>query len=264
MNQGRSSFDSTFAHHEKTRETDCKQSVFSWHHIKTNPGMIQLVVFDIAGTTIDENNVVYKTLQTAINQRGYHFTLDQVLAEGAGKEKSEAIRSILKLKVGPVNEKLVAGIYEDFLLSLKKAYETLSVQPEPGAEELFNILKRRNKRIVLNTGYNLEIAESLVKKVGWTETVEFDRMITSGDVKNNRPDPEMIDLAMDIFRIQDPREVIKIGDSIIDIEEGQNAGCLLSIGITTGAHTYHQLRSANPDYILNNLLELVPILDALD
>lgn len=226
--------------------------------------MIQMVVFDMAGTTIDEDNVVYKTLQTVINKRGYHFSLDQVLAEGAGKEKSEAIRSILKLQGGFENEKLTAEIYEDFLLSLKKAYDSVRVQPEPGAEELFNILRRRNKRIVLNTGYNLEIAKSLIKKVGWTETVDFDRMITSGDVKNNRPDPEMIDLAMDIFRIQDPGEVLKIGDSIIDIEEGQNAGCLLSIGITTGAHTYHQLRSANPDYILTNLLELVPILDALE
>jgi phosphoglycolate phosphatase-like HAD superfamily hydrolase len=69
---------------------------------------------------------------------------------------------------------------------------------------------------------------------------------------------------MDIFRMQDPWEVIKIGDSIIDIKEGQNAGCRLSIGITTGAHIYHQLRSANPDYILNNLLELIPIVDALE
>ncbi|RYY37415.1 MAG: HAD family hydrolase, partial [Sphingobacteriaceae bacterium] len=56
-------------------------------------------------------------------------------------------------------------------------------------------------------------------------------------------------------------EVIKVGDSIIDIEEGQNAGCALSIGITTGAHTPAQLQSANPDYIIDNLMELLPIID---
>ena len=29
--------------------------------------MIKLVVFDMAGTTINEDNVVYKTLQKAVN-----------------------------------------------------------------------------------------------------------------------------------------------------------------------------------------------------
>ena len=47
--------------------------------------MIKMVVFDMAGTTVNENNVVYKTLQKAINEAGYNFTLEKVLAEGAGK-----------------------------------------------------------------------------------------------------------------------------------------------------------------------------------
>lgn len=48
---------------------------------------------------------------------------------------------------------------------------------------------------------------------------------------------------------------------IIDIEEGKNAGCRLSIVITTGACTLQQLQSAKPDYVINNLLELLPLLD---
>jgi phosphoglycolate phosphatase-like HAD superfamily hydrolase len=71
----------------------------------------------------------------------------------------------------------------------------------------------------------------------------------------------MIDLAMDIYGVIDPKKVIKVGDSIIDIEEGQNAGCGLNIGITTGAHTFLQLQSANPDYIISDLMELVAIID---
>ena len=53
--------------------------------------MIELVVFDMAGTTVDEDNVVYKTVRAAINAAGYQFTQDQVQAAGAGKEKSQAI-----------------------------------------------------------------------------------------------------------------------------------------------------------------------------
>ena len=58
--------------------------------------MIRMVVFDMAGTTVDEDNVVYKTLQQVINNAGYSFTLNQVLAVGAGKEKLQAIKDILK------------------------------------------------------------------------------------------------------------------------------------------------------------------------
>lgn len=223
--------------------------------------MISMVVFDMAGTTVNEDNVVYKMLQKAINKKGFDFTLDQVLDEGAGKEKLEAIQSILKVYARNRDKDLANEIYTDFMDLLSKAYEDIDVIPQPNAEELFQILKERNIRVILNTGYNADIAESLVKKLGWKKGIEFDSLITSSDVEKNRPDPEMIDLAMDIYGVIDPKKVMKVGDSIIDIEEGQNAGCGLNVGITTGAHTFLQLQSANPDYIINDLLELVPIID---
>jgi phosphonatase-like hydrolase len=225
--------------------------------------MIKLVVFDMAGTTINEDNVVYKTLLTAINNRGFNISLDQVLAEGAGREKLQAIKSILKEYAHNTDYKLANEIYQDFVVLLSVAYKDLQVTPQSNAVELFLVLKQRNIKIVLNTGYDAETAESLVSKLGWKKGVEFDCLITASDVENNRPDPEMIKLAMEIYNIQNPKEVVKIGDSIIDIEEGQNAGCGLSIGITTGAHNYQQLQSASPDYIINDLMQLVPILERI-
>jgi phosphonatase-like hydrolase len=223
--------------------------------------MISMVVFDMAGTTVNEDNVVYKTLQTAINKMGFEVTLDQVLAQGAGKEKLEAIKSILKANTSNVDQDLADSIYADFIVLLAKAYNNIHVLPQPDAEELFEQLKKRNIRVVLNTGYDTGTAESLIKKLNWKKGVQFDSLITSSDVENNRPDPDMILMAMGIHDIEDPKQVMKVGDSIIDIEEGQNAGCGINVGITTGAHSYKQLQSADPDFIINNLLELVPIID---
>jgi len=223
-----------------------------------------MIVFDMAGTTVNEDNVVYKTLQQSINKKGYDFSLDQVLAEGAGKEKLEAIKSILKVYALNNNNTLADEIYQDFIDLLSEAYEKILVIPQPHALELFKVLKERNIKVVLNTGYNAETAELLIEKLGWKKGMEFDSLISSSDVENNRPDPEMIDLAMDIYGIQDALEVIKVGDSIIDIEEGQNAGCGLNIGITTGAHTYLQLQTANPDFIISDLLDLIPIIDKVN
>lgn len=223
-----------------------------------------MVVFDMAGTTVNEDNVVYKTLQQSINKKGYDFTLDQVLAEGGGKEKLEAIKSILKVYAFNNNNTLADEIYQDFISLLSEAYENTPVIPQPHTLELFNVLKERNIKVVLNTGYNAETAELLIEKLGWKKGIEYDSLISSSDVENNRPDPEMIDLAMDIYGIHDSGEVIKVGDSIIDIEEGQKAGCGLNVGITTGAHTFLQLQSANPDFIINDLLQLIPIIDKVN
>jgi phosphonatase-like hydrolase len=223
--------------------------------------MIKMVVFDMAGTTVNENNVVYKTLQKAINEKGYNFSIEQVLSEGAGKEKLQAIKSIIKVYGKTEDSTLADNIYERFIELLAKAYDTLEILPQDNATELFRELRKRNILVGLNTGYNAETAQSLIAKLGWKKGMEFDNLVTATDVHNNRPEPDMILLAMQQSGISDAGEVVKVGDSIIDIEEGKNAGCTLNIGITTGAHTPEQLQSANPDYIINNLLELLPILD---
>jgi len=215
----------------------------------------------MAGTTVDEDNVVYKTLQKTINEAGYDFSLDQVLAEGAGKEKLQAIRDILKSGERSPEKGLAEKLYVIFDKALAKAYDTIDVKPQPGAEELFEILQQKNILVVLNTGYNKVTARSLLKKLNWDEGGRVDALITATDVGQNRPLPDMILLAMKQFSISDAKEVVKVGDSIIDIEEGRNAGCGLSIGITTGAHTAAQLATVNPDRIIDSLMELPAILN---
>lgn len=219
-----------------------------------------MVVFDMAGTTVDENNVVYKTLQKAINEENFSFSLEQVLAQGAGKEKRQAIDTILSVYNGIVDPDLTARIYDNFIVQLTDAYSKEEILPQNNAANLFAELKQIGIRTVLDTGYDRQTAQSIVDKLGWVEGVDFDGLVTASDVERNRPNPDMIHYAMKRFGIVDGVAVAKVGDSAIDIEEGQNAGCSLSIGITTGAHTVEQLKAANPDYIINDLIELLPII----
>ncbi|MEO6315521.1 MAG: HAD family hydrolase [Chitinophagaceae bacterium] len=222
--------------------------------------MIKMVVFDMAGTTVNENNVVYKTLQQAINEHGYDFTLEQVLLEGAGKEKLQAIKSILHVFAGTADNAVAGEIYNRFIVLLEAAYATLQIMPQLHAADLFHALKQRNILVVLNTGYNVATAGSLIKKLGWTKGKEYDALVTATDVEKNRPHPDMILLAMKQFNISNPAEVAKVGDSIIDIEEGKNAGCSITVGITTGAHRFEQLQTAGPDYIIHDLMDLLPLI----
>lgn len=223
-----------------------------------------MIVFDMAGTTVDEDNVVYKTLQDAIVHYSYPVSLDQVLEFGAGKEKLQAIIDILENTGFEVSPENIDLIFAYFIDKLAKNYDTLDVKPLPDVERTFKHLKERNIKVVLNTGYNRKTAESLIVKLGWEESNQFDLLITASDVNNNRPRPDMILLAMSKLNILDPKKVLKVGDSTVDIQEGQNAECLLSIGITSGAHTREQLREADPDFIINNVSELLGIIDNLD
>ena len=220
--------------------------------------MIQMVVFDMAGTTVNENNVVYKTLRSAINEAAFDFSLDQVLEAGAGKEKLQAIRSILALRQIE-DEQLASQIFARFLTLLEEAYDTLQVFEQENTTAVFHALKEDNIRVVLNTGYNRQTAEGLVHNIGWIKGVDYDLLVTASEVIKNRPEPDMILLAMKHFDIENAGSVIKIGDSAVDILEGKNAGCRITIGITTGAQTHSQIQTAQPAFIIDNLIELIPI-----
>jgi phosphonatase-like hydrolase len=223
--------------------------------------MIKMVVFDMAGTTVNEDNVVYKTLRKAINESGFDFSLDQVLAQGAGKEKLQAIKSVLAVYGNVVDDELSQAIYEQFIQQLATAYDTMEILPQENAAEVMEALKSRHILVVLNTGYNAATADSLISKLGWVKGEHFDGLVTASDVTRNRPEPDMILVAMEQFDITDPSQVIKVGDSTIDVEEGRNAGCEINIGITTGAHTREQLETVQPSFIIENLVELLPIVD---
>lgn len=222
---------------------------------------IKLAVFDMAGTTVNEDNVVYKTVRKALSHWGVEVSLDTVLEYGAGKEKYTAIADILEQTMVEGNATVDAkAVHEDFKKMLKEAYANLNVTAYDGVEELFGTLKSNSIKVVLNTGYDRKTAQSLLDKLGWEPGNQIDALITADDVVNGRPSSEMIDKAMAMFNISDSSEVLKAGDSVIDIEEGKNANCGITVGVLSGAQTREQLESAEPTYILNSLAALKGIL----
>jgi hypothetical protein len=221
---------------------------------------ISMVVFDMAGTTVDERNVVYHTLHKAIEKFCPTISFEEVLLYGAGKEKLQAIRETLIGTNNEISEENIQAIFQDFLQLLDLAYQNLMVIPTKNTEQLFKDLRALNILVVLNTGYNRATANSLINKLNWQQGIHYDLLVTASDVEKTRPAPDMILLAMQTLNIHDANMVIKVGDSTIDIEEGINAGCKYNIGVTTGAHTKEQLLIANPNFIFDNIYDLMTIL----
>lgn len=222
---------------------------------------IELVVFDMAGTTVDEDNVVYKTVQKVINDEGYNIRLEDVLKYGAGKEKHQAITDVLKECTPLINVSQVADIaFSKFKVILKNAYDTLEIKTFEGTEQLFKDLRNNHIKVVLNTGYDSMTANLLLEKLGWIVGETIDALVTADDVENGRPEGDMIFFAMKNTGVIDPEKVMKVGDSAIDIEEGKNANCGITVGVLTGAQNRVQIQEANPTYMIESLNELRVIL----
>ena len=191
---------------------------------------IQMIVFDMAGTVVNEKNVVYKTLQKALEEGGYSFSLEQVLASAGGKEKLQAIRDLISQR-SQSDGLSDSEVYHIFLERLKTAYDELEVTSYPGVEALMERLRDRGIKITLNTGYNRPTATQLLEKMGWQVGGEYDLLVTADDVPNSRPAPDMILLAMKKLGITSASSVAKVGDSDIDIQEGQAATAGLRLAL---------------------------------
>ncbi len=220
-----------------------------------------MVVFDMAGTTINEDNIVYKLLHQVLINDGYDCSLDLVLAIGAGKEKKTAFKDILIELDVFAPENIAERLHQVFKDNLEIAYSTAPIVSMEGAEELFEQLKLMEIKVVLNTGYDYKTAHFLLQKLHWEIGNHIDALITASDVLHGRPAPDMIFLAMQQLHITDANFVVKIGDSIVDIEEGKNAHCGLTIGVTTGAQDEQMLQLANPDYIIHHLQDILLLIE---
>lgn len=224
---------------------------------------MKMVVFDMAGTTVNEHNLVYRTIAEALNRAGCTTTLDTVLRIGGGKEKRAAIADLLTASGIALNQMLIDKIYTDFNDSLATAYSTASISWMPDALEVFAQLKTAGIAVVLNTGYNEAIAHQLLTRLECVVGQTVDAVITADQVSSGRPAPDMILAAMQRFQLNDPLQVAKVGDTSIDIAEGINAGCGITVGITTGADSRARLNEAGADYVIDRLDELLALVPTL-
>ncbi|MBX2875118.1 MAG: HAD-IA family hydrolase [Saprospiraceae bacterium] len=227
--------------------------------------MIKLVIFDMAGTSINEDNLVYKTIQRMMTLHGVEVSLETVLELGAGKEKRTAIADIAEVVLGSegVSSNWVNGVHQAFKEALDRAYATEDMEVFPSVRKVVKNLRSNGIKVGFNTGYSRPVAERILVRCGVKVGEDIDALATADDVSNGRPAPDMIDLICQQLDIP-AEQSIKIGDSAIDIDEGRSAGVKWAIGVTTGAQTRQLIEKASPDYILDDMLELLPILDLND
>jgi len=224
---------------------------------------IKLVVFDIAGTTVKDDHNVSKAFQAALKKYDYIVPLDMINPL-MGYEKNQAITQMLHLHEpdeSKISTELVDNIHREFVKQMIHFYQfELGIEPLPNVEETFAALHEAGIQVGINTGFSRDIAETIVNRLQWREKGLIDHMVGSDEVELGRPHPYMIKKMMQDGGITDPLEVVKVGDTEVDMREGQNAGCRYVIGVTTGIFTREELEAYHPTHIIDDIAQVLDII----
>ena len=223
---------------------------------------IELVVFDLAGTTVKDNKDVHRMLQKALAQHGVNISIED--ANGVmGIPKPVAIRRLLEKRyVGPrpITADWIAEIHEVFVKEMINFYKTdPSVGEKAGVYNTFRKLKQSKLKVAVDTGFDRRITDALLERLGWKKENLIDASVTSDEVERGRPYPDLIFKAMALTNINDVKNVAKVGDTASDMQEGNAAGCGWVIGVTTGAFSKAQLEQEKHTHLIENVQEVLEI-----
>jgi phosphonatase-like hydrolase len=220
---------------------------------------IELVVFDLAGTTVKDNEAVPKAFVAALTQ--HHIEFDPTrLADVRGASKRQAVFDLIP--EGPERARRAAAVYDSFREFLIRHYESYGVEPIEGAQMVFGELRAKGIRVALNTGFDREVTQLLLAALNWEQGI-VDAVVCGDDVRQGRPMPYLIFRAMEATGTGSVRQVANLGDTVLDLWAGYNANVTWNIGVLSGAHDRDRLERAPHTHLLASIAEFPELLPQL-
>lgn len=215
------------------------------------------ILFDMIGTTIQDSNggksLILTSFRQAFKNQGYDIPYE-TLNRQRGKTKRIAIETILS--DAHLNPQLIDKIYHNFIGLLNNSVSSFTAIE--GATAIFKFLKTSNIKIGIGSGLPLQFMHKLLDQIGW-HPADFDYIGSSDELGEGRPNPIMILEAKKQLGLEDTDIVLKIGDTVVDVQEGKNAGVLTAM-VLTGTQNASALGQLQADYVLNNVKELEQII----
>lgn len=266
----------------------------NFHFRRSYRGPLQAVLFDWAGTTVDYG--CFSPTAPFIKvfaARGVAITLEQARAP-MGLMKRDHIRALTQLPEvaaqwqavhgRPPAEADIEAMFAEFV-PLQVAVLAEYAAPIPGVIETVVDLRRRGLKIGSTTGYTREMMEVLVPEAA-RRGYAPDAWVCSTDVPAGRPYPWMAFQNAMRLNVYPMEAVVKIGDTVPDIEEGLNAG-MWTVGVAlTGNELglteaevaalspearrqrltpiYRKLYQAGAHYVVDSVADCLPVLDEIE
>ncbi len=209
------------------------------HYTRSYRGPVRLVVFDWAGTMVDHGCMAPAgAFRELFRRHGVEATVAQ--ARGPmGMHKRDHIATMLsmpdlsaqweKVHGAPHTAADIEALFEEFIPMQLEALPPYC-KLIPGVAGTVAELRAQGLKLGGTTGYNeamMQLCAEAAAKEGYTP----DLSIAGNMVPAGRPAPWMaVKVAMEL-NIYPFESIVKVGDTVTDIEEGLNAG-MWTIGIT--------------------------------
>lgn len=222
--------------------------------------MYTLAIFDMAGTTINDRDEVYRVLREATEREGATYS-DAQFQEWMGTEKKWAIRNLLDIGGVNVTEELVEQAWTWFREELRRTYSEQPPVAIEGVEQALADLRARGIKVGLSTGFSREIADIILESMGWGVGVNLDASVTADQVGRGRPAPDMILRVMEMTGVEDTSQVISVGDTAADIRSAQAAG-VTSVGVLTGHLSLAQFVELGAGQVLRSVADIADAVGA--
>ncbi|HVF66960.1 MAG TPA: phosphonatase-like hydrolase [Pyrinomonadaceae bacterium] len=219
---------------------------------------VELVIFDMAGTTVEDCGEVPDAFVGALAEHGIRVTPEQLSAV-RGSSKRQAVLDLIP--AGPGRQSRAAAVYDSFRERLAIRYRSDGVRAVAGAVSTFRRLRERGVRVALNTGFDRETTVLLLDALGWDGRV-VDAVVCGDDVSRGRPAPYLIFRAMEAAGACSVRGVVNVGDTVLDLRAGHNAGVRWNVGVLSGAHARAALEAAPHTHLLASVADLPGLWDA--
>ncbi|WP_037144362.1 phosphonatase-like hydrolase [Rhodococcoides fascians] len=223
---------------------------------------IDLVVFDMAGTTVEDSGLVQGSFAAADEHAGLSHDSDekarmlQYVTDTMGQSKIEVFRHL-------------SGGNEEQAQSANKAFERCYGQlvadgacsAVPGAEHLLAELRSTGVATALTTGFAHETQQAILAALGWQDVADI--VLCPGDGVRGRPFPDMPLTALLRSGASSVQSMLVVGDTTSDITSGIRSGARAVVGVLTGAHNADQLRAAGASHVVDSVADLPSVLDTL-
>ncbi|NMD62145.1 phosphonatase-like hydrolase [Rhodococcus globerulus] len=214
---------------------------------------IELVVMDMAGTTVADDGLVIDAFDAAATAVG--------LAE-SGADREDARRYVLET-MGQSKIEVFRALFgaEDRAQAANHAFEAAydaridgGVTSVPGAADAITQLREAGVAVVLTTGFAPATQHRILDALEW-HTIA-DGYLAPGDSFRGRPHPDLVLAAALQCRVSDMAAVAVVGDTASDIRSGRRAGASVVAGVRTGAHRSEVLIDAGATHILDSITDL--------
>ena len=211
-----------------------------------NNKIIQAVIFDLSGTLVDFGSLAtIDTMKKVFQSKGISIN-NEIIKKDMGIKKKYHIKKILsypliksewikkyKKPINSIEFNELCIKFDKYLpLIVKKNLNII-----PNVKKIFRILQKNKIKIGATTGYPKRITKIILKFLK-NKKIHFDNCVSEDEVSRSRPEPDMCIKNLKTFKIKDPKNCIKIDDSISGILEGKNSGMftigLVSTGIQLG------------------------------